>query len=196
MFACRMTSSSWRSKRPSSGSARRRRSRRTRTRGSGRGNCARHSGPWRSTTSTKARRTRTFCCSAGVQGRTGRRKSHEIFCSLEWNDPNSSTQAKPYSRHLHPWARGRGIVEFRNERTWQNAVETNRTEEFHAAYEAAVDKVRPEIGQTHPIIIGGQDVWSKTTFPDTSPADTRLVLGLFPKGGRPHAKQAVNAAKD
>src|SRR5207253_11239338 len=24
---------------------------------------------------------------------------------------------------------------------------------------------------------------------------TKLVLGLFPKGGRPHAKQAVNAAK-
>src|SRR2546428_5570462 len=45
------------------------------------------------------------------------------------------------------------------------------------------------------MIIGGQEVWSKTTFPDTSPADTKLVLGLFPKGGRAHAKQAVNAAK-
>src|SRR5256886_2687682 len=33
-------------------------------------------------------------------------------------------------------------MEFRNERTWQNAVETSRTEEFHAAYEAAVDQVR------------------------------------------------------
>jgi len=86
-------------------------------------------------------------------------------------------------------------VDFRNERTWQNAVETNRTEEFHAAYEAAVDKVRADFGQKHPMIIGGQEVWSKTMFPDTSPADTRLVLGLFPKGGRPHAKQAVNAAK-
>src|SRR5439155_34670 len=56
-------------------------------------------------------------------------------------------------------------------------------------------KVRADFGQKHPMIIGGQEVWSKTMFPDTSPADTRLVLGLFPKGGRPHAKQAVNAAK-
>jgi len=86
-------------------------------------------------------------------------------------------------------------VDFRNERTWQNAVEMNKTEEFHAAYEAAVDKVRSEFGQKHPMIIGGEDVWATATFKDTSPADTKLVLGLFQKGGRPHAKQAIKAAK-
>ena len=86
-------------------------------------------------------------------------------------------------------------MDFRNERTWQNAVEMNKTEEFHAAYEAAVDKVRAEFGQKHPMIIGGEDVWATATFKDTSPADTKLVLGLFQKGGRPHAKQAIKAAK-
>jgi len=86
-------------------------------------------------------------------------------------------------------------VEFRNERTWQNAVETTRTEEFHAAYEAAVDKVRADFGQKHPMIIGGQDVWATSTFEDTSPADTNLILGLFQKGGRPHSKHAIKAAK-
>src|SRR3989454_3461834 len=86
-------------------------------------------------------------------------------------------------------------MEFRNERTWQNAVETSRTEEFHAAYEAAVDKVRADFGQKHPMIIGGQDVWATSTFEDTSPADTNLVLGLFQKGGRPHSKHAIKAAK-
>ena len=86
-------------------------------------------------------------------------------------------------------------MEFRNERTWQNAVETTRTEEFHAAYEAAVDKVRADFGQKHPMIIGGQDVWATSTFEDTSPADTNLVLGLFQKGGRPHSKHAIKAAK-
>jgi len=35
-------------------------------------------------------------------------------------------------------------VEFRNERTWHNAVEMNKTEGFHAAYESAVDKVRSD----------------------------------------------------
>src|SRR3989441_2532747 len=87
------------------------------------------------------------------------------------------------------------MVDFRNERTWQNAVEMNRTEEFHAAYEAAVDKVRADFGQKHPMIIGGQEVWSKTTFPDTSQGDTKRVLGLFQKGGRAHTKEAVKAAK-
>src|SRR2546428_284068 len=104
-------------------------------------------------------------------------KIQEIFRRIEWNGSDSSDEAKPYSRPSHPWARGRGIVEFRNERTWQNAVEMNRTEEFHAAYEAAVDKVRADFGQKHPMIVGGQEVWSKTTFPDTSPADTtRSIL--------------------
>ncbi len=86
-------------------------------------------------------------------------------------------------------------MEFRNERTWQNAVEMNKTEEFHAAYEAAVDKVRADFGQKHPMIIGGQEVWAPSTFKDTSPADTKLVLGLFQKGGRSHSKQAIRAAK-
>src|SRR5712691_4984415 len=195
MRASRRRSSAQRSRRSSSGSARRRTSRRTRTRGNGPGSCSRRSGPWRSTTSTKARPTHTFCSRAQLQDRPGHRKSKEIFRPIEWNDSDSSREAKPYSRHSHPWARGRGIVEFRNERTWQNAVETNRTEEFHAAYEAAVDKVRSDFGQKHPMIIGGQDVWATSTFKDTSPADTKLVLGLFQKGGRPHSKQAIQAAK-
>ena len=86
-------------------------------------------------------------------------------------------------------------MEFRNERTWQNAVEMGKTEEFHAAYESAVDKIRTEFGQKHPMIIDGQEAWATSTFDDLCPADTRLVLGLFPKGTRAHAKRAVKAAK-
>lgn len=87
-------------------------------------------------------------------------------------------------------------MEFRNERTWQNAVETGKTEEFHAAYEAAVDKVRAEFGNKHPMLIGAEEVWAATTFPDVSPANTKLVLGLFQKGTKAHAKAAVKAAQD
>src|SRR5438445_7456910 len=195
MRASRRRSNDRRSRRSSSGSARRRTSRRTPTPASGLGSCSPRSGRWPSTTSTRAHRTRTSCSLRPSRPGTRSPRTHQTFRPIERNDSEWSTEAKPYSRHSHPWARGRGIVDFRNERTWQNAVETNRTEEFHAAYEAAVDKVRADFGQKHPMIIGGQEVWSKTMFPDTSPADTRLVLGLFPKGGRPHAKQAVNAAK-
>jgi len=86
-------------------------------------------------------------------------------------------------------------MDFRNERTWQNAVELGKTEEFHAAYDTAVDQVRSEFGAKHPMILDGNEVWAKTTFADTSPADTKLVLGLFQKGTRAHAKQAIQAAK-
>src|SRR2546422_3780492 len=53
---------------------------------------------------------------------------------------------------------------------------------------------RPPRSTLFPYTTLFRSVWSKTTFPDTSPADTKLVLGLFQKGGRVHAKQAVEAA--
>lgn len=85
---------------------------------------------------------------------------------------------------------------FHNERTWQNAVEAGKQEEFHAAYEAAVAKVQAEFGQKHPIYIDGKEVRSKGgTFKDTSPTNRRLVLGHFQKGTRADARKAVAAAK-
>ncbi|MEK6988608.1 MAG: aldehyde dehydrogenase family protein [Candidatus Thermoplasmatota archaeon] len=84
---------------------------------------------------------------------------------------------------------------FKNERTWQNAVEAGKTEEFHQVYEAAVEQVQKEFGAKHPIVIGGEDVWTRSTFKDVSPFDTKLVLGTFQKGTRAHAKKAVEAAR-
>jgi 1-pyrroline-5-carboxylate dehydrogenase len=85
---------------------------------------------------------------------------------------------------------------FRNERTYQNLVEAGKVEEFHARYEAAVDAVRARFGATHPMLIGGEEVWAEETFPDTCPADTSLVLGRFPKGTREDARRAIAAAKE
>ena len=84
---------------------------------------------------------------------------------------------------------------FRNERTWQNAVEAGKTEEFHQAYEAAVEQVRKDFGQKHPLFIDGKELWPRDTFVDTSPADRKLVLGTFSKGTKVHAQQAIAAAK-
>src|SRR5438874_5240805 len=86
-------------------------------------------------------------------------------------------------------------MEFRNERTWQNAVELGKTEEFHVSYETAVDKVRSEFGQTLPMIIDGKEVRTTATFPDVSPADIRVVLGLFQHGTKADAKRAIKAAR-
>jgi len=84
---------------------------------------------------------------------------------------------------------------FKNERTWQNAVEAGKTEEFHRAYEAAVAEVQKEFGAKHPMFIGGQEVWTRSTFKDVSPFNTKLVLGHFQKGTKAHAKRAVEAAR-
>src|SRR5256886_1762043 len=70
-----------------------------------------------------------------------------------------------------------------------------KTEEFHAAYESAVDKIRTGFGQKHPMIIDGQETWATSTFDDLCPADTKIVLGLFQKGTRAHARRAAKAAK-
>ena len=86
-------------------------------------------------------------------------------------------------------------MDFRNERTWQNAVELGKTEAFHANYEAAVDKVRTEFGDKRPMIIAGEEAWATATFPDVSPANTSLVLGHFQKGTKADAKRAVQAAR-
>lgn len=84
---------------------------------------------------------------------------------------------------------------FKNERTWQNAVEAGKTDEFHQAYEAAVEQVRKDLGQKHPLFIGGKEIWTRESFTDTSPSNRKLVLGTFQKGTKAHAKQAVEAAK-
>src|SRR5947199_10384925 len=86
-------------------------------------------------------------------------------------------------------------MEFRNERTWQNAVELGKTVEFHVGYETAVDRVRSEFGQTLPLIIDGKEVRTTATFPDVSPADIRVVLGLFQHGTKADARREIKPAR-
>ncbi len=84
---------------------------------------------------------------------------------------------------------------FEHENTWLRARELGKDEAFHRDYEAAVDRVKEGFGQAHPNYIGGKARRSKTRFADTSPADTSLVLGYFPKATRGDAKDALRAAR-
>src|SRR2546425_12918971 len=45
------------------------------------------------------------------------------------------------------------------------------------------------------MIVGRQERRSNRTFPDTSPTDTKLMLGMFQKRARVHAKEAVEPTK-
>jgi len=66
---------------------------------------------------------------------------------------------------------------------------------IHEAFDAALETVRSECGREYPLYIDGRPV-RPTTPPivDTSPIDTRLVLGEFASAGVEHVDQAIRSA--
>jgi 1-pyrroline-5-carboxylate dehydrogenase len=84
---------------------------------------------------------------------------------------------------------------FQNENTFGIMKSQGKEDEFHDRYESAVSTVKQEFGRTYPMVIDGVEVNSSDgTFPDTSPADTRLVIGHFQKGSREDARRAIESA--
>ena len=69
-------------------------------------------------------------------------------------------------------------------------------EDFHRSFEIAFNHEQKKLGRSHPIFINGHSATSKAgTFGDTSPADTRTLLGKFQLGTREHARRAIESAK-
>ncbi len=70
-------------------------------------------------------------------------------------------------------------------------------ESINPKFEAALKKFEPQLGRSHPMYIGGQEVRSEAgEFEHRSPIDTSLVVGKFQVGTREHAKKAIEAAKE
>ena len=70
-------------------------------------------------------------------------------------------------------------------------------ESLNPRFEAALKRFEPRLGRSHPMYIGGKEVWSEAgEFEHRSPIDTSIVVGRFQVGTREHAKQAVDAAKE
>jgi 1-pyrroline-5-carboxylate dehydrogenase len=85
---------------------------------------------------------------------------------------------------------------FQNENTFNKMKSEGREEEFHTRYERAVAVAKVGFGKTYPMMIGGNEVQSSDgVFADTSPSDTRLILGYFQKGSREDAKRAIESAQ-
>lgn len=63
------------------------------------------------------------------------------------------------------------------------------------AFRAALDKVKAEIGQSYPLVIGGQRMTSESTFTSTNPSRPAEVLGTFVSGSKQHADAALEAAE-
>jgi len=63
-------------------------------------------------------------------------------------------------------------------------------------FDSALKRFTPNLGQRHPMFIGGQEVWSDAgEFQHMSPIDTSIVVGRFQIGTRDHARAAIEAAK-
>jgi 1-pyrroline-5-carboxylate dehydrogenase len=68
--------------------------------------------------------------------------------------------------------------------------------DFHQAFEGALAYEQKKLGRSHPLYIRGQKKKAKAgSFTDTSPADTRIVLGEFQSAGREETRQAIEGAK-
>jgi len=68
-------------------------------------------------------------------------------------------------------------------------------EELQAAFDAALDRARGELGRTYPMLIGGEERHSDDTFEDRSPIDREIVVARFPSGTRQDVRDAVDAAR-
>ncbi|HJU13953.1 MAG TPA: aldehyde dehydrogenase family protein [Candidatus Nitrosotalea sp.] len=84
---------------------------------------------------------------------------------------------------------------FQNERTWARFAENNSTEEFHKKFDSAIEEVRKDFGRSYPMILGGKEIFSDSTFEVRSPADRNLVLARFPLGTKEDTLRAIDAAK-
>ena len=66
--------------------------------------------------------------------------------------------------------------------------------QHRAAFEAALARVRAELGREVPLVLGGERLQSPSTFPSTNPARPSEVIGRFQSGTREQAERAVEIA--
>jgi 1-pyrroline-5-carboxylate dehydrogenase len=71
----------------------------------------------------------------------------------------------------------------------------NPPEELHAQYDAALAKIKVNMGKEYAMIIDNKDVFANEKFEDRSPINTDWVLAIMQKGNEEHATEALAAAR-
>lgn len=71
----------------------------------------------------------------------------------------------------------------------------NPPEELHTQYDAALAKVKANLGKEYAMLIDNKDVFAEEKFEDRSPINTDWVLAVMQKGNEEHARQALAAAR-
>lgn len=66
--------------------------------------------------------------------------------------------------------------------------------EHAAAFTAALVRVRARFGERHPLVIGGEEIFTEDTIISTNPTHPDQVVGSFSKAGADLALQAISAA--
>jgi len=69
-------------------------------------------------------------------------------------------------------------------------------EDIHREYDRALESVRGELGEHHPMFIGGRRVAALEDFETRSPIDTDLIIGTFQKGWQSEARGAIAEGKE
>ncbi len=68
-------------------------------------------------------------------------------------------------------------------------------EELNTAYEKAVVDVRSRLGQTHGVIVDGEERFDRDLYEERSPIDTELVVGRYAQALPADVDEAIAAAK-
>jgi len=86
-------------------------------------------------------------------------------------------------------------VASRAQTPFENAPFTDFSkEENRRAQMEALEQVKRELGQTYPLIIGGQKITTQATFASVNPSQPDQVIGYFSKATVEQANEAVQAA--
>lgn len=67
-------------------------------------------------------------------------------------------------------------------------------EELQSAYDAAVERVRPRLGQDHPLIVNGEERPTGEWFEERSPVDREIVVGRYAQATAADVDDAVATA--
>lgn len=67
-------------------------------------------------------------------------------------------------------------------------------EELQSAYDAAVERVRSQLGQDHPLIVNGEERTTGEWFEERSPVDRDIVVGRYAQARAEDVDDAVSAA--
>ena len=81
------------------------------------------------------------------------------------------------------------IPKFKNEPLTDFSKSINRKQQ-----EAAIEKVRAELGREYPVVIGGERIYSEQKFNSLNPSKPSEVVGVFQKGDTALANKAMETA--